>query len=190
MDHAIGELLDALEDSGVDDETLVIFFSDNGGGGNGGNAPLRGGKSTMWEGGLRAPFIARWPGHLPEGRVTSEFLSMLELFPTFAALAGTPLPEGVHYDGFDMMPVLQGKLPSQRRDMFWERRSHRAARFENWKWIESSRGGGLFDLDRDLGERNDISNEHPDVLRMMKERFADWRSEMDKAEPRGPFRDY
>ena len=85
MDDAIGEILAALKQAGVDNDTLVVFFTDNGGSGNGGNGPLKGSKTTMWEGGLRVPFIARWPGRIPAGVVNDEFLTALEVLPTFLA---------------------------------------------------------------------------------------------------------
>jgi len=190
MDAAIGDLLDLLRDFGLEQNTLVIFFSDNGGSGNGGNAPLRSGKGTMFEGGLRVPFVARWPGHIPANTETDEFLSTLEVFPTLLAAAGVKPPPGVVLDGFDMLPVLQGKAKSGRNEMFWQRRLDRAARVGSYKWVESARGGGLFDLNADPGEKTDLSDAKPALLRQMQERFAGWRRDMDAAEPRGPFRDY
>ena len=190
MDEAIGELLKLLLELRVEKNTLVMFLSDNGGSGNGGNAPLRGKKSTMWEGGLRVPFIAWWPGKLPAGKVTDEFLTTLELLPTICAATGANPPEGVKLDGFDMLPVLRGEVKSPRKEMFWQRRSDKAVRFENWKWIESTKGGGLFDLTNDIGEKNDLSKDKPDIVAMMKSRSDAWRREMDESEPRGPFRDY
>lgn len=190
MDAAIGELLDALKKHGLEKNTLVVFMSDNGGSGNGGNAPLKGAKSTMWEGGLRVPFLARWPGQLPAGKVTDEFLTGLELFPTFSAIAGAKPPKDVILDGFNLLPVLQGKEKSPRTEMYWERRSDRAARVGNWKWVESAKGKGLYDLSTDLSEKKDLSAEKPDVAAMMKAKFANWKKQMDDAEPRGPFRDY
>ncbi len=190
MDEAIGELLAALRETGVEKDTLVIFFSDNGGSGNGGNAPLKGAKSTMWEGGLRVPFIARWPGRIPAGKVTDEFLTSLEIFPTLLAAAGAEAPRGVKLDGFDMLPILFSDQKSPRAEMFWQRRADKAARVGNWKWCESAKGGGLFDLASDLGEKKDLSKEKPDVLAKVKGRWDAWRKEMDASEPRGPFRDY
>ena len=190
MDDSIGEVMDALKQKGVDENTLVLFLSDNGGSGNGGNAPLRGAKSTMWEGGLRVPFIARWPGKLPAGKVTDEFLTSLELVPTLLAVTGAPAPVGVKLDGFDMMPILRGERPSPRTKMFWERRADKAARVGHWKWVDSAKGSGLFDLSTDLGETHDLSKEMPGKLAEMKAAFAAWRQEMDESEPRGPFRDY
>ncbi len=190
MDEAIGEIMDTVEKAGQKEDTIFLFMSDNGGSGNGGNAPLKGSKSTMWEGGLRVPFIACWPGKLPAGRVTDEFLTSLELMPTLLAAAETKAPEGVKLDGFDMLPVLRGKAKSSREEMFWQRRGDKAARFQNWKWLESGKGRGLYDLTNDVGERKDLSQEKPEIARMMAERFAAWKREMDASEPRGPFRDY
>ncbi len=192
MDEAIGALLKLLDEKKIADNTLVMFLSDNGGSGNGGNAPLKGSKSSMWEGGLRVPFVARWPGKLPAGEVTDDFLTSLELVPTILAASGVSAPDGVKLDGFDMLPVLRGEMKSPRREMYWQRRGDKAARFENWKWSEAAKGkgGGLYDLSSDLGETKDLSKSKPEVLKLMQERFAAWRQEMDAAEPRGPFRDY
>lgn len=190
MDEAIGAVMQAVEKAGQKDNTLFLFMSDNGGSGNGGNAPLKGSKSTMWEGGLRVPFIACWPGKLPAGKVTDEFLTSLELVPTLLAAIEAPAPEGVRLDGFNMLPVLRGEAPSSRQEMFWQRRGDKAARFQNWKWLSSAKGKGLYDLSKDLGEKHDLSKEKPEVARMMEEKFSRWRAEMDASEPRGPFRDY
>jgi len=191
MDDAIGKILDELDRLGVADNTLVVFFSDNGGSNRvADNTPLRGHKAQMWEGGLRVPFIARWPGRLPKGKVIDEFLTSLEVFPTFTNVAGGELPDDVIYDGFNMLPVLRSENASQRTEMFWQRRSHKAARYKNWKWVEAGDQGGLFDLVSDIGEQKDLSESHPEVLADLKARWGAWRKEMDEAEPRGPFRDY
>jgi arylsulfatase A-like enzyme len=190
MDEAIGRLLDLLDQRGMADNTLVLFLSDNGGSGNGGNGPLRGQKSTFWEGGLRVPFLARWPGRVPAGKTTAEFLTSLELFPTMLAAAGARPPEGVRLDGFDLVPVLQGTKPSARTRMFWQRRAERAARVDGWKWIQTSAGEQLFDLAADPSEKTDLSRERPEVLNRIRAGWGEWRAEMDASEPRGPFRDY
>ncbi len=190
MDEAIGEVLDFVDENGLRENTLVIFFSDNGGGGGADNGPLRGGKARMFEGGVRVPCIVRWPGKIPAGTVCDEFLTSLEIFPMVLGAAGVGHPEGVTLDGFDMMDVLVGNTQSKRTEMFWERRSDRAARVGKWKWVESAAGGGLFDLDADIGETTDLSQQKPEVLEMVRERFAAWKRTMEEAEPRGPFRDY
>lgn len=190
MDESIGAVFALLEEQGRLDDTLVIFFSDNGGSGNADNTPLRGRKAQTWEGGVRVPFLARWPGHIPAGKVTHEFLTSMEVFPTLVQTAGGEMPQGVVYDGFDMLPVISGKAKSEREEMAWQRRDQKALRYRNWKWVEQPIGGGLFDLASDIGEKNDLSEKRPEVLQMMRERFAAWRMRMDQAEPRGPFRDY
>lgn len=190
MDDAIGAVLKKLDEHKLADNTLVIFFSDNGGGGTADNSPLRGRKAQMFEGGIRVPFIARFPGRIRPGTVNGEFLTALELFPSFAKLAGGTHPKGVVFDGFDMLPVLSGKAKSQRTEMFWQRRGDKAARVGRYKWVESARGNGLFDLETDVGEKHDLSKEQPELLKKLKARFAAWRKKMDAAEPRGPFRDF
>ena len=190
MDDAIGEVLDLLDRFKLTGKTLVIFFSDNGGSGLADNSPLRGRKGQMFEGGIRVPCIVSWPGKIPAAAVCDEFLTSLEIFPTVAEAAGVELPQGVVLDGFDMMPVLAGKAKSQRREMFWQRRGDRAARVGNWKWVDSGKGIGLFDLSADIGEKNDLSQEKPEILMTLKQRFAAWEKQMQQAEPRGPFRDY
>ena len=190
MDAAIGRLLDLLEDHGVADNTIIIFFSDNGGGSSADNAPLRGRKGQMFEGGIRVPCIVKWPGKIPAGTTSNAFLTSLEIFPTLCAATGAVPPKGVPLDGFDMLSVLQGKRASARTEMFWQRKLDKGARVGHWKWVESSRGSGLFDLRHDIGERRDLSKERPEVLKRVQARFANWKKQMQAAEPRGPFRDF
>lgn len=190
MDDAVGDILDTLDELKLTENTLVIFLSDNGGGGPADNRPLRGKKAQMFEGGIRVPFLARWPGRIPAGQVSDQFLTSLEIFPTLCAAAGVKSPEGVTLDGFNMLPVLRGETPSQRNEMFWERRTDRAARVGNYKWVESEKGSGLFDLTSDIGEQRDLSSERPEILKQAKDRFVAWKQAMADAEPRGPFRNY
>ena len=188
MDEAIGKVLQTIEKRGERGSTLVIFLSDNGGSGNGDNKPLRGHKSQMWEGGLRVPFVARWPGRIPAGTVTDEFLTALELYPTLAAASGARV--AAQMDGFDMLPVLAGQARSPRTEMFWQRRGDQAARVGQWKWVQSAAGQGLFDLSNDKAEARDLSQSHPDILARVKAQFQAWSGRMEASEPRGPFRDY
>ncbi|MDP7441305.1 MAG: sulfatase-like hydrolase/transferase [Verrucomicrobiota bacterium] len=190
MDAAIGRLLDLLDEYGIADNTIVLFFSDNGGGSSADNAPLRGRKGQMFEGGLRVPCIVRWPGKIPAGTTSDAFLTSLEVVPTLCAATGAALPKGVALDGFDMLPVLQGKKRLLRSEMFWQRKLDKGARVDHWKWVESSRGSGLFDLRHDLRERRDLSKEKPEVLKNVQARFTNWKKQMQAAAPRGPFRDF
>ncbi len=190
MDEEIGKLLKVVDEAGQKENTIVLFLSDNGGSGNGGNAPLKGAKSSMWEGGLRVPFVMRWPGRVPAGKVTDEFLTSLEILPTLLAATGAKPPAELKLDGFNMLPVVRGEEASPRREMFWQRRSDKAARVDSWKWVDSARGKGLYDLRCDLGETKDLTREKPDIAKMIQDRFKAWRAEMDASQPRGPFRDY
>ncbi|MBI4902952.1 MAG: sulfatase-like hydrolase/transferase [Acidobacteria bacterium] len=190
MDDAIGEVMARLRAHGLDDNTLVVFISDNGGDGAADNGPLRGRKAQLFEGGLRIPLIARWPGRIAAGRVNRGFVTTLDLFPTFLSASGAPPPAAVKLDGFDLMPVLEGRAQTQRRECFYQEKSSKAARVGQWKWVEARYGGGLFDLSRDLGEKTDLSAEKPEVLAMVKGAWTRWRKEMDAADPRGPFRDF
>jgi arylsulfatase A-like enzyme len=203
MDEMVGDILRVLDESGQAKNTLVIFFSDNGGTGPGkraNNGPLREGKSSVFEGGIRVPFIARWPGHIPAGTVSDAFITSLDLFPTFIALAGAPRPD-VILDGFDIMAVLRGQAESPRKEMFWLHEHgandivQRAARVGQWKWVEAHRNGqvkgGLFDLSVDIGEKHDLSRDKPEILKKVKARYDAWDWEMNHLlEPHGPFRDF
>lgn len=190
MDASIGRILDRLDEFGLRDDTIVIFVSDNGPGGGGDAGPLRGSKGRMFEGGVRVPFLMRWPGRIPAGTVSGEFLSALEVFPTLVAAAGAKVPDGIVLDGFDMLRILQGHEPSPRESMFWERQGEYGARVGKWKLVESRRGSGLFDLSEDLGETTDLRRALPAVRKRIEQRYQDWRRTMAEAGPRGPFKDY
>jgi arylsulfatase A len=190
MDDSIGNILNFLDEKQIAENTIVIFFSDNGGSGGAINRPLRGAKSTMWEGGVRVCAAIRWPGQIPAGTVSDEFLTSLEILPTLAKATGAQVPSSLILDGFDMLSILQGRKQSPRQEMFWERKDLRAARVGDWKWIDTPKYGGLFNLAKDIGEQNDLSKSNPQKLRELKARFANWKARMDAAEPRGPFRDF
>lgn len=191
MDEAIGNVLQLLKQLGKDQNTLVIFLSDNGGSMSvSHNTPFRGGKAQFFEGGIRVPCIIKWPGHIKAGAGSDAFLTSLEIFPSIMAAADIALPDSIVYDGFNMLPVLQGKTASARSEMFWEFRGESAARVDQWKWVQSKRGGGLFDLSEDIGEKRDVSGKHPDVVERIQSAFKTWQDEMANAEPRMPFKDY
>jgi len=191
MDEAIGQVLDLLDEYAIADNTLVIFFSDNGGSGGGAdNSPLRGHKAMLFEGGVRVPCLVRFPEKIPAATVSDEFLTSLEILPTILKTANLPLPDDIMLDGFDMMPILTGTQPSPRNEMFWQRRNDKAARAGNWKWVDSGRGSGLFNLTEDIGETNDLSESQPHKLLELQQRFSEWKSEMEATEPRRPFRDF
>lgn len=192
MDASIGKMLELLEERKVLDDTIVIFLSDNGGGGGSDNSPLKGGKSRMWEGGIRVPCLIRWPnGKVPAGVTNEQFLSSLEILPSLAQASGVSLPKGLILDGFDWWPVIRDERKSPRREMFWQRKETVGVRVGKWKWVDmGEQGSGLFDLEQDVGEQNDLSNKRPEVLEELMLRYANWLKAMESAEPRGPFRDF
>ena len=191
MDDAIGNVLQTLKNKGLEDNTIIIFMSDNGGTPSvANNSPLRGGKAQFFEGGIRVPCIIKWPGLIPKGTVNNEFLTSLEIYPTILAATGVKPPDSIIYDGFNMLAVLKGQQKSPRSSMFWDFRGDYAARIDNWKWISSKKGGGLFNLSTDINEKTDLSAAHPEVLKMMKTEFKKWQQEMSEAEVRGPFKDF
>ena len=190
MDESIGEILQRVAQYGQEDNTLVVFLSDNGGGVGSNNAPLRGRKGQFWEGGIRVPCLIKWPGRIEAGTVNRDFVTSLEVFPTLLATANITPPDTIQLDGFNLLPGLQGGPATEREEMFWELREDQAARVGAWKWVFSPRGGGLFNLEEDIGEQHDLTAERPEVARMVQEKFAAWQAAMQAADPRGPFRDY
>jgi arylsulfatase A-like enzyme len=201
MDEAVGAIFQTLLELKIQDNTLVIFMADNGRNGARVNETrLRGGKSSGFEGGLRVPLIAWWPRVIPAGKTCDAFITALEILPTLAAVGRAKLPDGLKLDGFDMLSVLKGEAPSKRNEMFWDWPSaYQAARVGNYKWIASTPRDqralvepeeGLYDLTDDPGETRNLIEIKPDIYAMIKKRFSGWQEEMQKAEPRGPFRDY
>ncbi|MGI9470294.1 MAG: sulfatase family protein, partial [Rubripirellula sp.] len=192
MDAAIGEMIGLLEEKQQLDNTIIIFFSDNGGSGGADNAPLRGHKGQTWDGGIRVPCLVRWPqGNVPAGVVNDAFLSSLEIFPSLASATGALMRSDVTLDGFDWWATIRGETDSPRTEMFWKRKDMKAARVGKWKWVDMGKaGGGLYDLDADIAESKDMSQEKPKVLKMVQGRFQDWMEEMNAAPARGPFRDF
>jgi arylsulfatase A-like enzyme len=180
IDASVGEVLAALERLGLDQRTLVVFTSDNGAGrGFGSNAPLRGWKKTTFEGGLRVPFAARWPGHTARGATSSSLAATMDLMPTFARLAGVELPADRVLDGVDVWPILAGE-PGARSPresfLYYDGGRLEAVRDARWKlWFgravegiatpaASPEAPLLFDLERDVAETTDVASEHPDVV--------------------------
>src|SRR5438067_2547081 len=141
IDWSVGEILAALKQHGLDDKTLVLFASDNGpwlsyGNHAGSAGPLREGKGTVWEGGVREPFIARWPGHVPAGRVCDEPVMTIDVFPTVARLIGAELPKH-KIDGMDVWPLLAGepgaKCPHEAYYFYFNVGELQAVRSGRWK---------------------------------------------------------
>ena len=192
MDAAIGKMIAVLQERRQLENTIIIFLSDNGGGGGSDNSPLRGRKSQTWEGGIRVPCIVHWPaGSVPANSINHEFLTSLEILPSLTATCNAKVPAKIKLDGFDWWDVIRGSKPSPRQEMFWKRKDLIGVRVGCWKWVDmGGKSGGLFNLSTDIGENHDLSQSHPEILKMVKQRYQQWLTEMEQAEPRGPFRDY
>ena len=185
-------MLKLLDENGLAENTIVIFFSDNGGSGGADNAPLRGHKGLVFEGGVRVCCLVRYPAKIPAGSVNGEFLTSLEWLPTLLNLAGIAPPEGLVLDGFDILPVLAEGKPSPRAAKCTGSDGRReAARVGQWKWVRNAGQVSLFNLAEDVAEKNDLAaGRGAGRAREMQTRFENWLAEMDAAEPRGPFKDF
>jgi arylsulfatase A-like enzyme len=188
MDADIGKLLAQLKQRGLDGNTLVLFSSDNGPHreGNhdpeffGSRGPLRGIKRDLYEGGIRVPFLARWPGRVPAGRVSSETLAFWDFLSTAAELAGVRTPQGI--DGRSFVPALLGKPQPEHPPLYWEfheRGFAQAVRFGKWKAVRPGmdRDVELYDLSGDIGEQRNLASSQPAEVERAKQMMASLRTD-------------
>ncbi len=188
IDDAMGRILGTLEELDLARRTLVIFTSDNGGLlGPTHNAPLRSGKGYPYEGGIRVPFIVRWPGTIPAACISYEPVSGIDVLPTLLAAADVALPEERAIDGVSLLAHLKsgGTAPLDRERLFWHFPHYRngqeippysIVREGDWKlirWWEGPRFE-LYNLAADLGETMDLSAEKPEMVREMEARLTEW----------------
>ncbi len=183
MDDAIGETLTALRETGQAQRTLVFFFSDNGGpvGINGSsNAPLRGAKGSVYEGGVRVPFVVSWPERLPAGRTDERPVSSLDVFATALGVAGVAMPADRRYDGVNLIPYLTGEnngVPHER--LFWRNSALLAVREGDWKLV---RGAGatdeLYDLKSDVVETKNLAAAQPAIAARLAAALEAWNKEL------------
>lgn len=188
LDDYVGRLVATLEENGLAQNTLVIFTADNGAAVAGGcqadyfecSGALRGRKNSLYEGGIKVPFIACWPGVIAPGSNSRHLAAIWDMLPTFLEVAGAPAPANI--DGISLLPALQGKRPPQREHAFlyWESHPFRpggedgaqAVRFGAWKAVrtDSHKRGAtpkieLYDLDADPSEKKDVAARHPEVVK-------------------------
>jgi arylsulfatase A-like enzyme len=188
VDWSVGQVLDALRSQGLDKDTLVVFTSDNGPwltkGTDGGSAgPLRGGKGSTWEGGVRVPTLAWWPGRVPAGSVNDAVAATIDLLPTFVSLAGGTVPATPVIDGRDITSILLGQSKESAREAHYYFASYdlQAVRQGRWKLALSPQPEGmgkqaaktpagmrLYDLDAEIGEQTDVAAQHPEVVAKLK----------------------
>lgn len=166
VDWSVGQVLDAVRRLGLAENTLVIFTSDNGGTNRGRNTPLRGHKGSTWEGGMRVPTIAWWPGKIPAGTSTDAITGMIDILPTFVKLGGGRLPTDRKLDGGDIWPLLAGTPgAASPHDAFYYYRGLKLEAVRQGPWKLRLGPGELYHLGRDIGEQENIATANPDVLR-------------------------
>ena len=186
MDARIGDVLAQLDRMGRAGDTLVLFLSDNGGDPNGDNAPLRGRKSSLWEGGIRVPCLLRWPRLGLEGRTNNQVALTMDLLPTLLAAAGVAPPAGRKFDGAGLLPVIGGRRQPFPRTVFWRFRraenTRKAVRQGDLKLVDDSGKRELHDLAADPLEQRDLLGAMPDRARKLETLLAAW--EQDVRAPR------
>lgn len=185
MDEQIGRVLDKLDELGLRDDTLVVFSSDNGAGEDRGGScrPLREWKHYLYEGGIRVPFIVRWPGKIPAGRVDeTSVLNIVDLIPTIVRLSGAQMPAGYESDGEDVLDALFGRPFERTKPQFWHYGQAAkgsptlAIRIGNWKLLTDPDEAHLelYDLSNDIGETTNRAQEKPDLVAELKARLLEW----------------
>ncbi|HEY1686725.1 MAG TPA: sulfatase [Tepidisphaeraceae bacterium] len=182
-DDGVGKILDELRAKKLDGNTLVVFLSDNGGptsedGSR--NTPLRGFKGQVWEGGIRVPFMARWPGHIPAGRTIDRPVVSLDLFPTTLAAAGAKPKDGLKLDGRNILPLMEGKSDKGVHPiLYWRFEPQWAIRDGDYK-LETARDGitRLYNLKEDVSERNDLMSSNPKIAKKLHAEFDAWNTQL------------
>jgi arylsulfatase A-like enzyme len=171
MDTDVGRLMALLKELKIDDNTLVFFASDNGAAYRDAlfdhSGPLRGHKRDMYEGGIRTPGIARWPGHIKPGVVSDQVWCFYDVFPTLADLVDAPAPTGL--DGISFLPAMLEGKNVEHPPLYWEFHEggfFQAARMGNWKAVKNGKDGPieLYDLAKDIAEEHDVASTHPEVV--------------------------
>lgn len=194
MDHAIGRILDALDENHVADNTLVWFFSDNGGKWQRDNRPLRGKKGSVFEGGIRVPAVVRWPGHVPPGSVIESPIAYIDVLPTLLAAVGPVTHTGKALDGINVMDILEGKRATLNRSLYsyvgylGEDKEEIALTEKGWKLIVTGlniidpgepaapRQTYLFRIDQDPYERANLASENPGIVEEMSAKLEQFRN--------------
>lgn len=197
LDDAVGLVLEAIDDAGVSENTVVIFTSDNGGVSSGDGfatacLPMRGGKGRQWEGGIRQPYYIAWPGVTDEGGTTETLATGMDFYPTILDIAGLPQRPAQHLDGVSLVPVLEGGRVDE-RPLFWHYPHYgnqggepsAIMMTEDWKLIHYFEDGRseLYDVTKDIGEQDDRATEHPDVVTSMEKALKNWQSDIGASFP-------
>ena len=182
MDIAIGNVIATLKDEGVYENTLIFYFSDNGGAKkvSANNLPFRDYKQSVYEGGLRVPFVISWPKMFSPATCNEPVISF-DILPTICAALDIELPKDRVYDGKNIFPAIRGELKEPLHpELFWDGNQNKwAVRMENWKLVSpKSEVFELYNLKNDLGEKNNLAKQHPEKVNKLKEKYTNWRNEM------------
>ncbi len=182
VDWSVGEILKCLREANLAENTMVLFTSDNGGARGCVNAPLRGGKGSVWEGGMREPTVVWWPGTIPAGTSSDEVMSTMDLLPTFEKMAKAPRRKNsLPIDGKDISEILLGwdGARSPHEYFFYHQADNlRAVRSGRWKCFQDGR---LYDLESDIGEKRDVAQQHSEVVKRLQRAMKDFDVEMKAA---------
>ncbi|MFZ1741457.1 MAG: sulfatase-like hydrolase/transferase [Pontixanthobacter sp.] len=174
MDDGVGRVLDTLRQLNLENDTLVIFTSDNGGERFSKMWPLRGQKGDLWEGGIRVPLLACWPGRIPSGVVSSQIAMSMDFLPTFASLAGAPTDLSYPPDGIDLSPQLTGASPID-RVVYWKAPNDLLCSLAYpWKYMKKGTHEYLYNIDIDTTEHVNFKNKYNDIFLKMKTDTDNW----------------
>ena len=179
IDWSVGQILETLKAEGIDDNTLVLFTSDNGPAvGNAG--PLRGKKGSTFEGGMREATVLRWPGKISAGKSNNELLTAMDLFPTFAKLAGAKVPCDRVIDGKDIWPVLTKGEKSPHEAFFYHRANNlQAVRSGDWKLhVQGEKPTQLYNLAKDIGEKKNVLKGNADIAKRLQRHIQAFNKEL------------
>jgi len=189
LDDAVGRIVEAIDAAGLGENTLIVFTSDNGGEKLARNAPLKGRKGILWEGGIRVPAIARWSGKIAAGTVSDHPVQTIDWAATFVHLAEANLPRYRPLDGQDLIPLLSGQQELPQRPLFFRRTldphrsrvvAQRAVRLGKWKYLDTPKGEQyLFDLESDIAEQNNLLNQNELRGAELKALLDEWESNVD-----------
>lgn len=188
LDEGVGQLVNVLEELGLAENTLVLFISDNGPLPFGSAGELRGWKKSVLEGGHRVPAIAWWPGQIPAGSRTDQLAITLDVFPTIAELIGAEPPTNRTLDGRSLVPVLLEGKRLDRRQLFWDYVGQQAMRDGPWKLVKhpivagqgQQKSVALYNLEKDIGESNDLSDRYPEQTEKMQEALKRWKKNVEQ----------
>ncbi|MFH1717819.1 MAG: sulfatase-like hydrolase/transferase [Planctomycetota bacterium] len=174
MDESVGRIIETVKRLGLECKTFIFFCSDNGATKQGSNGKLSGYKGSLWEGGHRVPAVAYWPGRIKPGTVADQTVLGMDLLPTMASIAGAQLPARRKLDGVDLLPKLTKNERLPERTLFWRYLKERAVRKGPWKLLVQGSNVKLYNLDHDLGEKNDLAEVEQAKVKQLKDELAAW----------------